>query len=249
MSWQAPNLASRPFANQRPPRRLGLALAALALALTAWNIGTWWRSGASDAERMAELERLTEATREAVARTATLEAELATSDVAAFNEEATFLNARIAERVFSWNRLFDHLTEVLPRGVRLRQLAPVRETEMRGSGSARRRTTRTTPADGIGDERVALSLQGDAENDEALFEFVDLLFANPRFRSPNLSNQSTTRTGEVSFNLTVLYERTARDLAQEQSEPAADEVPHVEPAAGEVTEPAGEPLTTDEEAG
>jgi hypothetical protein len=205
--WQAPNLASDRFVNLRPPRRLALGLAILALGLTAWNAGTWWRSGASDAARAAELETLLTATREARARTETLERDLAATDLEAFNEEAAFLNARIAERVFSWNRLFDHLTEVMPRGVRLRQLAPVRTTETsRGAARTRRSAVPSRrPVDSPADETVTLSIGGEAEDDEALFEFVDRLFADDRFLAPDLSRQSTTAGGQVSFDLSVGY--------------------------------------------
>ncbi|KAB2961878.1 MAG: hypothetical protein F9K16_10625 [Thermoanaerobaculia bacterium] len=224
MIWQAPNLASDRFVNLRPPRRLALALAVLALGLTAWNAGTWWRSGASDAARAAELETLLTATREARARTETLERDLAATDLEAFNEEAAFLNARIAERIFSWNRLFDHLTEVMPRGVRLRQLAPVRTTE-----------TSRRPVDSPADETVTLSIGGEAEDDEALFEFVDRLFADDRFLAPDLSRQSTTAGGQVSFDLSVGYllPGGAGPL------PAADstEGPQPESAAGQAPEP------------
>lgn len=224
MNWQAPNLASDRFVNLRPPRRLGVALALLALVLTAWNVGTWWSSGASDAARAAELEALLAATREARARTETLERDLAAGDLEAFNEEAAFLNARIAERVFSWNRLFDHLTEVMPRGVRLRQLAPVRTTETsRGAARTRRAAApQRRPADQPADESVNLSISGEAEDDEALFEFVDRLFADDRFLAPDLSRQSTTSDGQVSFELAVGY-RLPGDAAPETPESDGDE--------------------------
>jgi Tfp pilus assembly protein PilN len=202
VTWQAPNLAREPFENRRPARRLALILGSLALALTAWNVGTWWRIGAGAAERAHELERLTAATAAARERIGTLESDLAATDLERANDEAAFLNERIDERVFSWNRLLDDLVEALPPGVRLRQLSPKREggqTTTRGA-----RTRRKVAAD-LEERDVELRIRGEAEDDEALLELVDRLFSHPAFRDPDLQNESRSSTGELSFDLSVAY--------------------------------------------
>lgn len=202
MTWQAPNLAREPFENSRPARRVALALGLVALALTAWNVGTWWRTGAGAAERAHELERLTGTTAEAKARIATLESDLAAADLERANEEAEFLNERIDERTFSWNRLLDDLVEAMPAGVRLRSLSPAREAGRTTGQRPRRR--RVTPT-GTEERDVELRIRGDAEDDEALLELVDRLFAHPAFRDPNLAGESRTSAGELVFDLSVVY--------------------------------------------
>lgn len=202
MTWQAPNLAREPFENSRPARRLGLALAVAALALTAWNVGTWWRTGHGAAERALELERLTQESTRARQRIATLESDLAAIDLGRANEVAAFLNERIDERMFSWNRLLDDLVEALPPGVRLDQLTPKRE-----EGTTVRRSVRSRRAasDPLEERDVQLRIRGRAEDDEALLEFVDRLFAHPEFREPNLSGENRSSSGELSFDLSVVY--------------------------------------------
>ena len=202
MSWIAPNLAHAPFENLRPLRRISLALATLALLLTAWNVGTWLRTGAGAAEKGAELERLTLETEKRKAEIATLEAELSAVDLDAMNEQVEFLNERIADRAFSWNGFFDDLAEVIPPGVRIRQLAPARQ---RGAERSPRRQARKTTG-----EVVEISLTAEAEDGEQELELIDRLFAHPRFESPDLSRDAVRPGGPQEFAFVVLYHpRTA----------------------------------------
>jgi hypothetical protein len=188
VSWQAPNLAARPFLNLRPLARVATALAAAAVALTAWNVTSYVRAGSGAAARADELARLAAETTAARDRLATLTADLATRDLAAENRRALFLNERIAQRTFDWNALFDRLAEVQPRGVRLRRLTP-----------------RFAAAGEDGRAVVSLAVDAEAEDGEAMLELVDNLFAHAAFANPNLSRESRQRGGEIAFDLTVDY--------------------------------------------
>jgi len=192
-----PNLARRPFANRRPLRRLALLLWALAAATTAWNVQAFLASDAGAAARAEQLERVRAQGEEARARIETLEADLARADLAALNLRTEYLNQRIAERAFSWNRLLDHLVEAMPRQVRVSRVAP---EGFRDDGSLRTGRTPTSA-----ERRATLRLSGEASDDEALLEFVDRLFAHPAFDSPNLSSEARTRAGNLDFELTVGY--------------------------------------------
>ncbi|GMU64448.1 MAG: hypothetical protein AMXMBFR36_07220 [Acidobacteriota bacterium] len=202
MTWQAPNLAREPFENSRPARRLGLVLTVAALALTAWNVGTWWRTGHGAAERALELQRLTHESTQARERIATLEDDLGAVDLARANEVAAFLNERIDERMFSWNRLLDDMVEAMPPGVRLDQLTPKREEGTTTRRNVRSRRAASAPLE---ERDVQLRIRGRAEDDEALLEFVDRLFAHPEFREPDLSSENRSSSGELSFDLSVVY--------------------------------------------
>ena len=211
MTWQAPNLATRRFENLRPVRRISLLLAGLALALTAWNVVTWWRMGSGAAEKRAELDRLIAETAESQSRVQTLERDLAAADLAAKNREARFLNARIAERTFSWNGLLDDLNEALPRGVRLRQLSPLSERRRSEDDGERAPAVRRPSAAREG--AVVLRISGEAEDSEAVLAFVDALFAHPRFEQPDLARESERATGLVEFDLGVVYRPAERKAA------------------------------------
>ena len=187
MSWQAPNLARDPFVNQRPLVRASAALALIAVVLTGWNVVSYLRAG-SGAEAMAtEIARLERESAEARSRLATLERDLARLDLAAFNRRAEFVNDRIRERSFSWNLLFTRLAEALPRGVRLASVSP------------------HFGEDAPGDAVVELRLRGEAEDGEALLEFVDSLFEHPAFDRPDLNREGQSDSGTTSFDLSVRY--------------------------------------------
>lgn len=195
MSWQAPNLAREPFLNLRPLVRVAAALGIVGLALTVWNLATYERAGSGAAARSAEIAALEERIAESRQRLATLENDLAQRDLAAENQRAEFLNARIEERSFSWNVLFDRLAEALPAGVRLRNLSP-RVAAERGVGRRRTASVRTP---------VLLQITGEAVDDEAVLGFVDALFAHAAFESPNLERESRQGAAALAFSLSVTY--------------------------------------------
>lgn len=226
MAWQAPNLARVRFENLRPVRRVSAALALAAAALTAWNVATWHAAGAGAHEKTAELDRLSRETAAARSRVATLERDLAAADLEAENRRTGFLNARIDERVFSWNLLLDRLVETLPAGVRLRSLSP--DTGRRGALRAPAAGAAPPPAAAP----VELAISGEAQNDEALLELVDRLFADPRFGRPDLARQATRDDGVVVFDLTVAYRPDATVAAPPASAPAAHAPAAVAPAPG-----------------
>ncbi len=195
--WQEPNLARAPFVNERPVRRLGIALWVLFAIVGG---AAFWMSQTIRREtgtRVAELARLNSETVSSRERAVTLEAQLRRADLPAQNERAEFLNRRLAERTFSWNGLLETLAGVMPRGVRLIGLSPEGFARERGRKIAEVETPATT--------RVALRISGEAEETEALLEFVDRLFEHPAFDRPNLSRESERKDAKIQFDLTVDY--------------------------------------------
>lgn len=205
MSWIAPNLARRPFANLRPLRRLAALLWIVALALTAWNVVSTNRAGSDAAARQAELERLERSSEAARERLATIEADLARRDLAAQNELVRFLNERIERRTFSWNRLLDHLAEVTPADVRILRLTPRAGGRDADAASPLARGGLAAPQEA---RAVALRISADARDAEAMLELVDRLFEHPAFASPNLSRESR-QGGRTGFDVTTIYDPEA----------------------------------------
>ena len=208
LRWQEPNLARAPFVNERPVRRLAVAL----WLLFAIVGGTaFWMSRTLRQEtgtRLADLVRLNTESVNARGRAVTLEQELRAADLPAQNERAEFLNRRLAERSFSWSGLLEKLSQTMPRGVRLMRLSPEGFVRERGKSSkAMQQTAATT--------RVALRITGEAEETEALLEFVDRLFVHPAFDRPNLSRETEKKDLKIQFELTVGY------LPQTAGEPSA----------------------------
>jgi Tfp pilus assembly protein PilN len=218
-----PNLARQPFVNHRPVRRLAALAWLVAVALLAFNVWVYWRHFSSRGEQRSELAELEART---AGEQALVDAALATLDGLDLDwqrEQITFLNARIAERTFSWSALFDHLVEVLPEDVRVERLTP--QSDSRGRD---RRATR-----GPSDE-VVLEITGAAEKDEALLELVDAFFAHERFSRPNLRVESRQGSNRVDFSMSVVYRPDARRAVEAiEAEP--------EPPGGEEAAPATEP--------
>lgn len=202
-----PNLARRPFANERPVQRISLLLlaaAAVLLLADLWLYVGYTTTRRATASQLDVLEAQIETEGRALAEA---ERALAEAEIEQQNELVDFMNQRIAERTFGWSVLFDRLAGLQPQDVRLDTLAPS------FVGAEGRRAV--PAADSDPSRRVALSMQGRARSGEAILELVDALFADPAFTDPNLSRE-TRQGGEVAFDLTVVYlPRAAEQLAQE----------------------------------
>lgn len=220
------NLARRPFLNPRPVLRVTILLWVLGVAVAAFNVRLYFShySGSSAIrESEARLEESLERERRAVAE---LEAELARHDLGLHNEQATFLNAKIAERSFSWSMLFDHLGEVMPADVRLSSLSP----SFGGERARGRSQTR--------ENEVLLGIRGTAKSSEVVLEFVDALFGHSSFRAPNLISESLQDSRMVDFSLNVIY--AAREAEAEPGGSDTAEPPEPEQPVGEAAEQATE---------
>lgn len=236
MSRPVLNLAAEPFVNRRPVVRLAVLLwvaGVVLLAVNAWLLRDFL-VGRGDVH--ARLQEARESIDVEERRIATLTEELASFDLGAQNEQVQYLNQRIAQRRFSWSRLFDRLAEVLPQDARLRSLSPSTGNNDR-SPSPRTHDQEAPP---LARGQVLLSIRGEARSDEAVLDLVDALFADPAFEHPNLSQQATTNEGLVEFQLDTVY--NAPELPGGQAVPAPEaEDAGTQPASG--PEPLGRPAS------
>jgi Fimbrial assembly protein (PilN) len=193
------DLSARPFVNRRPVVRLSLLLWLVGVLLLAGNIWLYWDFIAGRGNLHSRLRDVNEKIAIEERRISSLSGELASFDLAAQNGQVTYLNRRIGQRRFSWSGLFDELSDLLPRDVRLTSLAPSAEGDGRG------RNRRTQQTDWTGTGRVELAIDAQARNDQAILDFVDALFADPRFERPNLTQQRESAPGAIDFNLRVYY--------------------------------------------
>lgn len=204
------NLARRAFVNSRPVTRLAIGLwllSALGLAANVWLYKSYYQGTGARARRLAELEQELAHEHNAIAAR---QAQLAGLALGRQNATVDFFNQKIAERTFSWSRLFDRLVDVMPRGVRLTSL---------GQDKAERKSTQATaPAPGRGQEKppakpeekpeekvIRLHIAGKAESDEDLLAFVDAVFDSPDFKDPNLLRESQREDDYLSFDISVAY--------------------------------------------
>jgi Tfp pilus assembly protein PilN len=223
VTWSPPNLAGRPFVNLRPLARAAAALWTLGGLLLLFNLVAYWGHIRGTRDLRGRLARAQTALAGEDAAIARLADELRRRDLARQNVQVAFLNRRIAERTFGWSALFERLSEVLPRDVRIYRLAPVNilpARERRGAAAAP--PTRKAA--------FTLDIAGAARTDEALLELIDALFAHPAFAAPKLSREARDG-GEISFDLSVTYEPR---LA---AAPATGGEPPAPPAASPPEEP------------
>ena len=93
----------------------------------------------------------------------------------------------------------------------------------------------------IREGEAILVIRGQAKNSEVVLEFVDALFAHPKFRAPDLSSESLQDSGLLDFGLSVIYHAGSREPEQvEESAEAAE--------AAEATE-TGEAAAVEESTG
>lgn len=195
------NLSRRPFLNSRPVVRVSLLLWLLGLVLLLGNVSLFWSYLSESEDKRAEVARGEEAVQRRRAEAQELESRLNDIDLKDLNAEIRFLNQKIAERTFSWNRLFDHLSRVMPNDVRLSRLVPATSEQARRSGRSSGRASQGRIREG----QVTLQILGEARSDEALDRFVENLFTHP-FAEPNLAREERPEQEDIlRFELTVQY--------------------------------------------
>lgn len=225
MKGLGPNLASQPFANERPVKRTTQLIWILALVLLAVNVFLYQRHLSAHYEQRQTIAMLQE--RIAAERKALEQREeaLASLRLDEQNEEVFFLNEQIAWRTFSWSRLFDRLEEVLPDNVELQRISPKILRERR---VGRRRDARLK-------DLVSIDMRGKARTTEELLELVDNLFSHSSFTLPNLLSEDQRDDGTLEFNLNVLYLPTVKSAPspEEATTILEDGAGRNEPAGGE----------------
>ena len=196
------NLSRRPFVNKRPVTRTAILLWSLGLLLLLVNVFSFWSYLASSAEKRADVKAGQAKLAAARSTLATREAEVAGLDLGRQNDEVAYLNRKIAQRTFSWSRLLDRLSAVMPNDVRLQRLSPRGLADERESRPARRAASRRQSLD-----RIALTIDGQARSEEAILQLIDNLNAErSSFEDANWTREShDTASGLIRFNLTVTY--------------------------------------------
>lgn len=217
MSGKTPNLARDPFLNTRPVVRVAILLGLLGVALAVANLYAYWSFSQGQDVKRDLLEDTRVAIREEQERLQSLDRRRRQIDLESQNEQVVFLNRKIRQRTFGWSLLFDTLTEILPRDVRVGRLSleSIGEAE---AGRSRRGTSGSQLRPG----EILLGIEGEARNYDAFLDFIDALFESPAFREANPSGDTKAQTGMSRFRLSVIY-LPARAAALERREEEAAE--------------------------
>ena len=175
------NLASRPYRDYRPVYAVVVVMSLLTAFLMLNNVETYYRyTHETRATRTKTASVEAQAGQEQLAAQA-VEQRLKTLDLGRLNAQTKFVNAKLAQRAFSWSTLLDELESVVANDVRLIAVAPQ-----------------------FDDDEVNLRLTFAAKTAEGMIQTINRMNDDPQFRAPFPSNESVTN-GQYSFALSVRY--------------------------------------------
>jgi Tfp pilus assembly protein PilN len=176
------NLADRPYRDYRPLYAAVVVTSILIALMLLNNIETGYRyvrETRTTRGKIAQIESQIDAENQ---RTEAASQRLRGVNVKQLSEQAQFVNARLAERAFSWSELLDRLERVLPDDVRIESVAP-------GFGKG-----------GI----VHLTMQASAKTGDGMTRTIDRLNHDPHFDNPKPTGEDRTDSG-YKFGIGVDY--------------------------------------------
>ena len=179
------NLASQPYRDYRPVYAVVVVMSLLIAVLMLNNIDTYYRYKTETKTTRATIAKLTTQADQEKARAEAADNQLRSYNLTALGNETHFINARLAERAFSWSELLDRLEDVLPRDVRILNIAPNFQNN----------------------QYVHLEMGFDAKNPDGMLTTITNLQKNKQFVNPFPHNESQTDKG-FSFTVGVDFKPT-----------------------------------------
>ena len=177
------NLAARPYRDYRPVYAVVVVLSLLTAFLMLNNVETYYRYVHETQATRARIAQVEEQTRVEARHEEAARNRLKGLDLSRLDEQTRFINAKLAERAFSWSRLLDELESILADDVRLLSVSPSFSD----------------------DGRIALGLSFQAKSADGMITTINRMNADPQFADAFPSTESKDDAGIYSFNLTAIY--------------------------------------------
>jgi type IV pilus assembly protein PilN len=177
------NLAARPYRDYRPVYAAVVAMSLLAAFLMLNNVETYYRYTRDTRSTRAKIAALEAQTQQEREREQSVQQRIKGLDLGRLAAQTKFVNAKLAERAFSWSTLLDELESVLADDVRLTTVTPRFNS----------------------DGTIGLALDFRSKSADGMIKTINRLHADPQFRNPFPSNQSVVEEGGYQFVLTVEY--------------------------------------------
>ena len=178
------NLASRPYRDYRPVYAVVVLLSLATAFLMLNNIDTYYRYIRETKTTRAEIARVEEQARVEKEKEERARQRLAGLDLKKLDQQTRFINAKLAERAFSWSRLLDELESILADDVRLLSVSPAFDQD---SGT------------------ITLALQFQAKSNDGMITTINRMNADPQFQDAFPSSETQEDTGIFSFQITAKY--------------------------------------------
>jgi len=177
------NLAARPYRDYRPVYAVVVILSLLTAFLMLNNVETYYRYQNDTSSTTTKIGKIESQTQQEHHRKEIAEQKLQALDLPGLDAQTRFVNAKLAERAFSWSALLDELESVLPQDVRLISVAP-------GFN---------------GDGTISLGLTFAAKGPNGMIATINRMHSDPQFANPFPGAETRNEDGSFAFNLTVQY--------------------------------------------
>lgn len=178
------NLASRPYRDYTPVNLVAATMFVLMLVLAWFNIDTYIRYNVETKNTRAKIAQLEAQERREKELQQSAQTRLSSIDVKYLNEQTRFINAKLAERAFSWSALLDELESVLADDVRLLSVSPTFDTK---------------------DGTIRLALNFQSKSNDGMITTINRMHRDPQFVNPFPNNETMIEGGLYSFDLNVIY--------------------------------------------
>ncbi len=176
------NLASRPYRDYSPVYAVVVVMSLVTAFLLLNNVETYYRYRHETRSTHAKIERLKIQTQQERQRQEIADRRLKALDLSRLNAQTRFINAKLAERAFSWSLLLDELESVIDRDVRLLSVTP----HFQENGT------------------IQLAMEFQSKGPEGMIKTINRMHADPQFRNP-FPNSERVIDGGYAFGLAVNY--------------------------------------------
>jgi Tfp pilus assembly protein PilN len=177
------NLARRPYRDYKPVYAVVVAASLLIAFLMLNNVDTYYRYVSETQTTRAKIAQLDAETESERRRATSADQQLKSLDLVTLDSETKFINARLAERAFSWSELLDRLERVVPSDVRIKSISP------------------SFQKNGL----VHLELACEAKNNSGMIATLNQFLANSNFANPFPHNEQANEGGTYSFTIGADY--------------------------------------------
>ncbi len=176
------NLAARPYRDYRPVYAVVVAMSLLAAFLMLNNVDTYFRYIRETKSTRAKIDEIEGQAQTERARADVAQNRIRGLDLTRLDRQTNFINAKLAERAFSWSSLLDDLESVVANDVRLVSVSPTF-----GSGGV-----------------VNLAMTFQSKSSDGMLTTIKRMQNDPQFTNPFPSIEAMVEGG-YEFRLTAGY--------------------------------------------
>ena len=177
------NLAARPYRDYRPVYAVVVTLSLLTAFLMLNNVETRYRYQHDTSSTSGKIESIESKIRKERELQDIAQRKLRALDLTTLDAQTHYVNAKLAERAFSWSTLLDELESVIPQDVRLSTVSP------------------TFAPDGT----IALALNFEAKGPTGMITTINRMNADPQFSNAFPDSEQLQQGGTYIFNLHATY--------------------------------------------